>query len=95
MKNSSAKRKIQKTNRFSKDIRKIALNIQKEAYQIAMKLSYNIFDPSLNVKKLVGFEKVYRVAIVKDYRLIFTFNKDNIFLLRIGHRKDIYKNIEI
>ncbi|HDL17426.1 MAG TPA: hypothetical protein ENH29_00055 [Bacteroidetes bacterium] len=95
MKNSSIKRKIQKTNRFARDIKKLSSEVQEEAYKITVKLSFNIFDPDLRVKKLIGFDRIYRVVIMKEYRLIFSFDEENIYLLRIGHRKDIYKKIEI
>lgn len=92
---SSSKRKIQKTNRFSKDIKKLPTNVQRSTFDITNKLAINIFDPDLNIKKLTGFEKNFLVIVMKDYRLIFTYDAENLYLLRIGHRKNIYRKHEL
>jgi len=44
---------------------------------------------------LAGLKGNYRVVIAKDYRLIFSYDEDSIYLPRIAHRKDIYRNIEL
>jgi mRNA-degrading endonuclease RelE of RelBE toxin-antitoxin system len=92
---SSNKRAIQRTNRFGRDIRRLPAGIQKEAFQIAARLSEDIFDQLLNVKPMLGFRGIYRVVVVRDYRMIFSFDATNIYLLRIGHRREIYRNLEI
>jgi len=45
----------------------------------------------LDVKKLKGFEKTYRLR-VGDYRVIFEFEKDEkvIRILKIGKRSEVY-----
>jgi hypothetical protein len=58
---SSNKRQIQRTNRFGRDIRHLPENIQKEAFQIAARLSEDIFDRLLNIKPMTGFRGIYRV----------------------------------
>jgi mRNA-degrading endonuclease RelE of RelBE toxin-antitoxin system len=50
---------IKKTKRFTKDIKKIDSEIQKEAYRITLKLTENPFDNTLKIKKLKGFDKSY------------------------------------
>ena len=92
---SSDKRAIQRTNRFGRDVRRLPQNIQKEAFLITEKLAADIFDSSLNIKSLTGFRGIYRVVIVRDYRMVFSFDDENIYLLRIGHRREIYRNLEI
>ncbi len=92
---SSVKRKIQRTKHFARDIKKIPLHVQHEAYIIAQKLSEDIFSPELNIRELTGFKGNYRVVVLKDYRMIFSFDSDNIYLLRIAHRKDIYRRLEL
>ena len=84
-------RKIAKTSVFTKDLKKLPENIQKEAWEVACILSENIFDIRLNIKKLEGYKKIWRVTIKKDYRMIYTFDRDCVYLFRIKHRKDIYK----
>jgi mRNA interferase RelE/StbE len=44
------------------------------------------------VKKLSGFKNLYRIRI-NDYRVIYSI-EDNVLIihiLKVGHRKDIYK----
>jgi mRNA-degrading endonuclease RelE of RelBE toxin-antitoxin system len=92
---SSNKRRVQRTNRFGRDIRRLPPGVQKEAFQIANKLAADIFDTTLNVKQLTGFRGIYRVVVVRNHRMIFSFDDENIYLLRIGHRREIYRNLEI
>ncbi len=92
---SSSKRAIQRTNRFGRDIRRLPDNIQKEAFRLAARLSEDIFDPLLSIKPMTGFSGVFRVVVVRDYRMIFSFDEANIYLLRIGHRREIYRNLEV
>lgn len=95
MKISSNKRSIQKTKRFSRDVKKLPKSIQKEAFNISRQLANNIFDPELNIRRMTGFKDIYRVVVMADYRMIFSFDSDKLYLLRIGHRKDIYRNLEL
>lgn len=41
------------------------------------------------VKKVQGYEKIYRLR-AGDYRIIFEFMENEIIILKIGHRKNIY-----
>ncbi|MBL7087037.1 MAG: type II toxin-antitoxin system RelE/ParE family toxin [Candidatus Cloacimonetes bacterium] len=47
---------------------------------------------SKNIKRLKGMD-VYRLRI-GDYRVLFEIDKDLIKILKIGHRKNIYKKIK-
>jgi mRNA interferase RelE/StbE len=42
------------------------------------------------VKKLVGYNKLYRLRI-GDYRVIFELSEKEIIILKVGHRKSIYE----
>jgi mRNA-degrading endonuclease RelE of RelBE toxin-antitoxin system len=92
---SSDRRALHRTKRFGRDIRKIHKEIQEEAFAIAQNLTANIFDPSLNVRMLTGFHGIYRVVVIRDYRMIFSFDDQNLYLLRIGHRREIYRDLEL
>ena len=92
---SSNKRSIQRTNRFGRDIRRLPQNIQAEAFQISLQLAEDIFDKTLNIKQMTGFRGIWRVVVVRDYRMIFSFDDENIYLLRIAHRREIYRRFEI
>ena len=51
------------------------------------------FHPKLHTKPLVkNFKGFYSLRITRDWRVIFTFqNPQNIILVDVAHRKDIYK----
>ena len=89
------KRKIQRTNRFGRDVKKLSEDIQKEAFDIARLLSENIFDETLNVRQMTGFRDIFRAVVFKDYRMIFSFDTESLYLLRIGHRREIYRGLEL
>ncbi len=95
MPSSSSKRQIQRTNRFGRDIRRLPQSVQKEAFQIANQLAVDIFESTLNVKQMTGLRFIYRVVVAGNYRMIFSLDAENIYLLRIGHRREIYRNLEI
>ena len=61
----------------SKIIKSKLLEYSKEPFNYARKLS----------KTSIG---TYRFR-VGDYRIIFDIDKDNIVVLKIGHRKEIYR----
>ena len=92
---SSNKRTVQRTNRFGRDISRLPRNVQKEAFEISQLLAADIFDSSLNVRSMTGFRGIYRVVVIRDYRMIFSFDDENLYLLRIGHRREIYRNLEL
>ena len=92
---SSPKRTIQKTNRFSRDLKKLSVSIQREAFGISQQLAENTFSPTLNIRSMTGFKGVYRVVVLKDYRMIFSYDAEQLYLLRIGHRRDIYRKLEL
>ena len=41
------------------------------------------------IKKIQGYEKTYRLR-AGDYRIIFEFIKNEMIILKVGHRKNIY-----
>ena len=92
---SSNKRTVQRTNRFGRDISRLPRNVQKEAFEISQLLAADIFDSSLNVRSMTGFRGIYRVVVIRDYRMIFSTDDENLYLLRIGHRREIYRNLEL
>lgn len=59
--------------------------------RIAIKLKEYAMEPLKHARKLVDSKiGTYRFRI-GDYRVIFDIDNNNIVILRIGHRKDIYK----
>ena len=80
--------KILLTKRVLKDLGKLDTSIKE---RIGDKLKVLMEDPFTNIKKLSNTSiGTYRIRI-GDYRVIYDIDQDNIVILRIGHRKDIYK----
>jgi mRNA interferase RelE/StbE len=76
------------TERAIKDLKKLSADIKN---RIAAKLTEYSEKPFQYAKKLIS-PKIgsYRFR-VGDYRIIFDIDDNKIVVLRIGHRKDIYK----
>lgn len=80
--------KILLTKRAIKDLNKLN---EADSIRIKEKLRVLVSDPVSNSKKLSNpLIGSYRLR-VGDYRTIFDIDDDKIIILRIGHRKDIYK----
>jgi len=75
-----------KAERYLKKISKID--------QIAIVRKIRLFaNPSLGEEKLKGFKNIYRVR-VGDYRIVFRRTKEEVFIVLIGHRKEIYHLVD-
>jgi len=80
--------KILFTKRALKDLEKIDI---KTKTRIGNKIKLLTNDPIGSSKKLsTSIIGTYRFR-VGDYRVIFDIEDDKVIVLRIGHRKDIYK----
>lgn len=76
------------TQRALKDLKNIEKGIQN---RILTKLREYEEDPLKHARKLTSPKiGTYRFRI-GDYRIIFDIDGENKIILRIGHRKDIYK----
>ena len=91
MPTSSHNRRLEKTKAFSKDVKKLPQSIAVAGWEAAQILQENVLSSRLNIRKLEGYEHVWRVVVKKDYRLDYTFDDSAIYLLRFGHRKEIYR----
>ncbi len=91
----SGKRKTLRTKRFGRDIKKLPDAVKKEAFEISSLMAEDLFDLKLNIRRMSGLKGIYRVVVLKNYRMIFSFDDVSIYLLRIGHRNKIYRNIEL
>ena len=83
-------RKLKIAPSFKKDLKKIDVLVRADAKNKTNILLMNPISTELNIKKLKGFQNKYRVVIIKNHRMIYTFNKEELILVRIKHRKDIY-----
>ncbi len=89
--NSLSKRELHRTKAFAKDLKKLPDDVKRQSWRAGQLLVENIFDPTLDIKKLMGYKNVWRVTIKQVYRLIYTFDEQSVYLLRIAHRKDVYR----
>jgi mRNA-degrading endonuclease RelE of RelBE toxin-antitoxin system len=92
---SPSRKLLKRTNRFARDLKPLPDSVKSEAFDAALKLCETIFHRDLNVRPLTGFKGYFRVVIANDYRMIFTFDDDALYLHRIAHRKDIYRRLEL
>ena len=80
--------KILLTKRALKDLEKLNVDVK---LRIKDKLKLLLNDPVGSSKKLSNpLIGSYRFR-AGDYRVIFDIDDDKLVILRIGHRKDIYK----
>ena len=82
--------KIVFTKESAKDIEKLDQTVKKQLYK---KLVYfkDLDDIKVVAKKLHNYEaEEYRLR-VGNFRIVFDLDKHTIVVLRIRHRKDVYK----
>lgn len=74
-----------------KEIKKLSKNIILKIVDNVEKLVEDPFPA--NSRKIVGTQHTYRIR-VKNYRIVYSVESDKltILIIRIRHRKDVYKN---
>lgn len=76
---------------FEKDSKKLNPDIKKELYSIIQNLqSTNNLLEFPNCKKLSGHKNAYRIRL-GNYRIGFFYSDNSAELVRILHRKDVYR----
>jgi mRNA-degrading endonuclease RelE of RelBE toxin-antitoxin system len=73
------------------DVKKLPQHIVEAGWEVAQKLQDDIFTPELDIRKLEGYNHVWRAVVKKVYRLVYSFDANKIYLLRFAHRKEIYR----
>jgi len=78
---------------FIKSGKKLPVEIQKSMIKKLDILELNPFDQRLHTKPLEGeMAGKYSLRITRDWRVLFRFNDGTtIYLINVGHRKDIYR----
>lgn len=72
----------------SNDLKKIN---KKEVKRILDKIQeVLIIDPTIGIKLTAQFKGLYKYR-VGHYRIIYSIQNDTVLVLRIGHRKSVYK----
>lgn len=46
-----------------------------------------------NIKKIIGYKNLFRTR-VGNFRLVFEQTSGNIYVIALGHRKEVYKILE-
>ena len=80
-------------NPFLRSARKLSKKQREKLAKLLTILRQNPFDKRLHTKHLSGpLAGLFSFRITRDWRVIFQFlSSDQIKLLDIGHRKDIYR----
>ncbi len=81
------------TKRFSKDLDNIVHDekLKKQILKLLGELQQiSSLKEMRDVRKIQGYEEYYRIRI-GDYRLGFKLTNDGVVMLRLLHRKDIYR----
>ena len=86
---------LRRTNRFARDLKPIPEHVKTEAFETAQKLCETVFHRELDVRPLTGLKGYFRVVVARDYRMIFSFDDEAVYLRRIAHRKEIYRRLEL
>lgn len=77
------------SHRAEKELRKIG-----KIDQIAIVKKINdLFSPHLIAEKLKGYTDMFRVR-VGSYRIVYRKSKNHVYIVLIGHRKDIYQKVQ-
>ena len=76
-----------------KEFDRLPARIQDTAIEALQLLCANPFSDLLKVRKLKGPADLYRIRL-GDYRIVYEIQQNVLLILiiKIGHRKDIYRN---
>lgn len=76
------------TKRAVRDIQRLDSQVKDRIGKSLLKYKEN---PNKYAKKMLNFSHGTFRFRIGDFRVIFDIEDDNIIVLRVGHRKDIYK----
>jgi len=82
------------TKSAGREFNKLPGAIQDKIIDAIEVLSINPFSELLRVKKLKGAASLYRIR-AGEYRIVYEVRKDILIILiiKIGHRRDVYRNV--
>lgn len=76
--------RLQPTERFAKEYARLPQQLQQRVDRALGLLLENPRHPSLQAKKMKGYENRWEARVTLNYRLIFSIESDAYVLLRIG-----------
>ena len=77
--------------RAKKELSKLPVKIQRNIGAVIDKMQRNILE--LAIVKLQNCDNLYRLHIGRDYVIVFTRVAEDIVIVRIADRKEVYRNI--
>ncbi len=85
------KYKIFLSSKAEKDIKKLDVKVRERVLRAIQKLSLNRYPQQF--KSLVGSKIAQCRVRVGDYRILYDIhdNDKTVFVIRVGHRRDIYR----
>ncbi|OGQ36565.1 MAG: hypothetical protein A3F16_00055 [Deltaproteobacteria bacterium RIFCSPHIGHO2_12_FULL_43_9] len=82
------------TKTAAKELEKLPKEIREISAQLRIDLkSEGPIPKGWIVKMLKGEQNMYSVRLKREYRLIYQVQQPNIIIIRIAHRKDVYRNV--
>ena len=74
-----------------KDLRSLPKDVRGRAALAILELSTS---PSpQGVEKLKGYERLYRIR-VGDYRIVYEIAGEDVTIVAVSHRKDVYRDLQ-
>nr|VFJ62845.1 MAG: mRNA interferase RelE/StbE [Candidatus Kentron sp. DK] len=80
--------KIEWKNSAVKELRRLPKRLVAKIISATEELTENPFPAGS--RKIIGTKHTYRIRM-GDYRIVFGVENDTIVILRVGHRRDIYR----
>lgn len=84
-------RQLQVTRQFERDFAKLTTSLKDNLDYMTTLLLNDPTSSVLGAKKLVNIKPATWRIRVGPYRLLYTYNVKTLTLLRVAHRRDIYK----
>ncbi len=75
---------LARTQRFKKEFESLPASIQERARKQLAFLLTNPRHPSLQIKKMKGYESLWEGRVTQHYRFTFRIERETFLLLRIG-----------
>ena len=82
--------KITISPRAEKELKKLS---KIDQIVIAKKIRFLGTSEATGEKKLTGFQNIFRIR-VGNYRIVYKKTVSDVFIVLIGHRKDIYNSLK-
>lgn len=79
--------RVVRTDSFKRDYNTLPKPIQKQVDRKLIIFLANPRHPSLQVKRVQGYENLWEGRVTQNYRFLFSWLKDSFVLLRVGSHR--------